>query len=108
MGSVPVVGPYVQRLAIGGTEYGHHTLTRFFALHAGLLPLVMIVLTFVHVALFRRHGLTYKQPKRGADAHVLGGPGAAGCGGVPRRCWRRCCCWSSWPRLTGKGYWGRN
>src|SRR5205823_8185913 len=28
--AVPVVGPALQKLIIGGTEYGHHTLTRFF------------------------------------------------------------------------------
>jgi ubiquinol-cytochrome c reductase cytochrome b subunit len=31
---VPLVGPKLQQLVVGGTDYGHHTLTRFFALHA--------------------------------------------------------------------------
>ena len=35
-------GGKLQALVVGGTEYGHHTLTRFFALHAGLLPLSLI------------------------------------------------------------------
>src|SRR2546425_2709160 len=34
----PFIGPELQKLIIGGTDYGHHTLTRFFALHAGVLP----------------------------------------------------------------------
>ena len=34
----PVIGPALQKVIIGGTDYGHHTLTRFFALHAGVLP----------------------------------------------------------------------
>ncbi len=38
---VPVIGPPIQRLMLGGTEYSHHTLTRFFALHAGLLPVIL-------------------------------------------------------------------
>ena len=38
MNLVPFAGPEMQKLVIGGTEYGHHTLTRFFALHAGVLP----------------------------------------------------------------------
>ena len=38
MALVPVVGEPLQRLVVGGSEYGHHTLTRFFALHAGVLP----------------------------------------------------------------------
>jgi ubiquinol-cytochrome c reductase cytochrome b subunit len=67
-GVVPVVGPIQQRLLVGGVEYGHHTLTRFFALHAGLLPGLVVALTVGHVYLFRRHGITAKQPPAGPDA----------------------------------------
>jgi len=66
--AVPLVGPELQKLIIGGTDYGHHTLTRFFALHAGVLPGAMIALIVGHVMLFRRHGLTAKLPKRRPDA----------------------------------------
>src|SRR5215467_3140398 len=38
LGITPVVGHALQKIVIGGSEYGHHTLTRFFALHAGVLP----------------------------------------------------------------------
>src|SRR4051794_32089035 len=105
MATVPLVGPAVQRLAVGGTEYGHHTLTRFFALHAGLLPLLMIGLTFVHVALFRRHGLRYKEPKRAADAtfwvdQVL--RDGVACLAVLATVLLLVI----WPKVTGKGYWG--
>ena len=64
MGLAPVAGPALQKLVIGGTEYGHHTLTRFFALHAGVLPALLVVAVAGHVALFRRHGITAKQPYR--------------------------------------------
>src|SRR5262245_58701244 len=37
MSLVPA-GGVIQKLVVGGTEYGHATLTRFFALHAGVLP----------------------------------------------------------------------
>ncbi|MEZ4425986.1 MAG: cytochrome b N-terminal domain-containing protein [Gemmatimonadota bacterium] len=63
----PVIGPSLQRLMVGGAEYGHHTLTRFFALHAGVLPASLIGLIAAHVYLFRRHGLTVKQPVKRAD-----------------------------------------
>ena len=56
-------------MVVGGTDYGHHTLTRFFALHAGVLPGLLIVFLVLHVALFRRHGICYKQPDREATAH---------------------------------------
>ncbi len=64
MGIVPVLGPALQRLVIGGPDYGHHTLTRFFALHAGFLPACVVVLLVWHIFLFRRHGITAKDPKR--------------------------------------------
>ncbi|MBW3533705.1 MAG: cytochrome b N-terminal domain-containing protein [Gemmatimonadetes bacterium] len=64
----PVVGPALQRMLIGGAEYGHHTLTRFFAIHAGLLPLLTILLVLGHIYLFRYHGITPKKPARGPDA----------------------------------------
>src|SRR6266513_1531654 len=68
MAIAPVVGPQLQRLVLGGSEYGHHTLTRFFALHAGVLPGAIIVLLTAHIYLFRRHGLTPKLPLRKPDA----------------------------------------
>ena len=65
----PLLGPTIQRLIVGGAEYGHHTLTRFFALHAGVLPALIVVLVAGHIALFRRHGITAAMPKRRPDAH---------------------------------------
>ena len=66
--SIPLVGPPLQRLVIGGSDFGHYTLTRFFALHAGILPALLVLLIIAHVALFRRHGITARQPLRGPDA----------------------------------------
>src|SRR5262245_19759787 len=63
----PVVGSELQKLIIGGAQYGHHTLSRFFALHAGVLPAGIIALLVAHIYLFRRHGLTAKEPKRKPD-----------------------------------------
>src|SRR6266478_7375036 len=68
MGITPLIGPQLQRLVLGGAEYGHHTLTRFFALHAGVLPGAVIALLTAHIYLFRRHGLTAKLPLRKPDA----------------------------------------
>jgi len=67
VGMSPGLGPVMQPLVVGGANYGHHTLTRFFALHAGLIPGLIIVLIVGHVYLFRRHGLTPKQPLKGPD-----------------------------------------
>ena len=61
-GLVPLIGPSLQQLVVGGPDYGHHTLTRFFALHAGFLPGTLIAFLVVHLTLFRKHGLCAKQP----------------------------------------------
>lgn len=67
MSATPVVGEQVQILAQGGREYGHLTLTRFFALHAGILPALLVGFLVLHLHVFRRHGLTPKEPRRGPD-----------------------------------------
>ncbi len=67
MALVPVAGPQLQKLVVGGSEYGNLTLTRFFALHAGVLPAALIFFLVLHVYMFRRHGLTYKLPLRSRD-----------------------------------------
>src|SRR5262249_48545608 len=54
----PGIGKEVQQLAVGGSAYGHHTLTRFFAMHTGVLPVLLIGALGIHIALFRRHGIT--------------------------------------------------
>jgi ubiquinol-cytochrome c reductase cytochrome b subunit len=66
--AVPLVGPALQKIIIGGPEYGHLTLTRFFALHAGVLPATITALVVGHIYLFRRHGIKAKEPRRRPDA----------------------------------------
>jgi len=68
VGGVPLLGDAMQRVVVGDANYGHHTLTRFFALHAGILPGAMVLLIVVHIALFRKHGLTPAEPRRKPDA----------------------------------------
>jgi ubiquinol-cytochrome c reductase cytochrome b subunit len=64
----PLIGPELQKIVVGGTDYGHHTLTRFFALHAGIIPGAIIAFIVAHIFLFRKHGLTPKEPRRRPDA----------------------------------------
>ena len=68
VGIVPVIGGDLQKIIIGGSDYGHHTLTRFFALHAGVLPGALVTLVVVHIYLFRRHGITEAKPATRAGA----------------------------------------
>jgi ubiquinol-cytochrome c reductase cytochrome b subunit len=69
MGGAPVVGPYLQKVVVGGGDYGNQTLTRFYGLHVGLLPALFVLALAAHVALFRRHGLT---PPRHAHRRATG------------------------------------
>lgn len=65
--SLPPGGAMMQKLVVGGREYGHATLTRFFALHAGVLPGLLVAVLALHVALFRKHGITAKSSIKRAD-----------------------------------------
>jgi quinol-cytochrome oxidoreductase complex cytochrome b subunit len=56
--AVPVLGGVSKRLLLGGESYNEHTLSRFFILHAAVLPVTMIMLTGIHIAFIRLHGVT--------------------------------------------------
>lgn len=57
-GNLPGAGAWLAKIIVGGAEYGHHTVTRFYALHVGVLPPLLIVLVIAHLVVFRRHGVT--------------------------------------------------
>ncbi len=63
-GTFPVIGAWLQSLLVGGADYGHQTLTRFYTLHVFVLPAALVALLVAHVALFRKHGVT---PPQSAD-----------------------------------------
>lgn len=56
--SIPVLGPIVRELMLGGTEVGDATLGRFFALHVAVLPLALLLLTSLHLFLIRYQGIS--------------------------------------------------
>ncbi len=55
---MPVIGPILQLLLRGGTNVGAMTLTRFYAIHALLLPALLVPLLIVHIGLAWRKGPT--------------------------------------------------
>ncbi len=59
VGTTPLFGAWLQRFMQGGAEYGTLTLTRFYALHVGVLPASLAALLAGHIALFRKHGVTF-------------------------------------------------
>jgi ubiquinol-cytochrome c reductase cytochrome b subunit len=54
-GALPLAGPAASRLMAGGPNVGAATLTRFYALHVVLLPLLAFLFAGVHLLLLRRH-----------------------------------------------------
>jgi ubiquinol-cytochrome c reductase cytochrome b subunit len=60
MGTVPG-GEIPKVLLQGGTEYGNLTLTRFYAVHVFVLPIGLLSLLVLHIALFRKHGVTHPE-----------------------------------------------
>ncbi len=63
--SVPVVGVFLKRMLLAGDRYNENTLSRFFVLHAAVLPVAMIVLIGLHILLVRLLGVT--ELKRGNE-----------------------------------------
>ena len=72
-GVVPVIGGDIQKVVVGGSDYGHHTLTRFFALDAGVLPASLIGLIVFIIFLLRKQGITRPNhaPKAGANSPTV-------------------------------------
>ena len=60
IGTTPLIGPELQKLLQGGSEYGSFTITHFYALHTYVLPGIIIGALLLHLYLFRRHGVTPK------------------------------------------------
>jgi len=70
--TVPYVGDFIKQMMLGGSEYNEHTLSRFYVLHAALLPATMIFLLFIHISLIRLQGVTefkFEDEPVGKPAH---------------------------------------
>jgi ubiquinol-cytochrome c reductase cytochrome b subunit len=55
-GTIPMIGHLIEPLLRGGEAMGQLTLSRFFVLHAVLLPGMLLALIGVHLVAFRRFG----------------------------------------------------
>ena len=90
-GNLPGIGDFHQTIVVGGPEYGNHTLTRFYALHVGILPPVdrrADGAAHRHLSPPRRHRAQGRRGRR----RVLARPGVQGSGGLPGGLWRH-----AWP-----------
>jgi ubiquinol-cytochrome c reductase cytochrome b subunit len=57
-GRVPVVGPGMVHLLLGGEAVGGQTLSRFFALHVFVVPAALIFFLILHLYLVLKHGIS--------------------------------------------------
>jgi len=61
-GRVPVIGPWLARLLMGGQTVGGATLSRFFAYHVFFIPAIIFAMVALHLGLVLRHGIS-EMPK---------------------------------------------
>lgn len=57
-GSVPWIGPLIQKLLIGASQIGTLTLTRFFTFHVGVVPALIAALVGLHLYLVIKQGIS--------------------------------------------------
>ena len=71
-GAFPWIGHRLQTTLQGGNDLGNLTLTRFFGFHVFILPVLLAVFVVIHIAVFRRHGVTARssRPKAEVDART--------------------------------------
>lgn len=56
--AVPLLGHFLKQMLLAGDGYNERTLSRFYILHAAILPATITLLVVVHIALLRLHGVT--------------------------------------------------
>lgn len=57
-GNLPVIGEFIKAFLRGGIDVTGDTLTRFYAFHVSVLPLITICLIGLHVLLVQYHGMS--------------------------------------------------
>jgi quinol-cytochrome oxidoreductase complex cytochrome b subunit len=56
--STPFVGGFLKAMMLGGETYNQATLSRFFVIHAAILPVTITLLVVVHITIIRLQGVT--------------------------------------------------
>ncbi len=57
-GNLPLIGPAIKIFLRGGFDVTQETLTRFYAFHVSVLPMISLVIIGVHVLLVQVHGMS--------------------------------------------------
>jgi quinol-cytochrome oxidoreductase complex cytochrome b subunit len=61
--TTPLIGGFLKNMMLGGDSYNEATLSRFFILHAAVLPVTMVALIALHITVIRLQGVTEFQFK---------------------------------------------
>jgi len=56
--SIPFVGKFMKELLLAGETYNPRTLSRFYVLHAAVLPAAIVLLLLVHITFIRLQGIS--------------------------------------------------
>lgn len=67
--ATPLIGGFLKNMMLGGETYNQATLSRFFVLHAAILPVTIVLLVAVHITVIRLQGITefrFKDEESGA------------------------------------------
>jgi len=56
--TIPLVGQFAKRMLLAGDTYNENTVSRFYILHAAVLPATLIGLLTVHIAILRLQGVS--------------------------------------------------
>ncbi len=59
--TVPLVGTMLKRMLLAGDGYNADTVSRFYVLHAAVMPALMVALIVVHIAVIRLQGVSELQ-----------------------------------------------
>ena len=57
VGTTPIIGDLLKRVLRGGAALSQLTLSRFFILHAAIVPAILLALIPLHIVAFRRFGV---------------------------------------------------
>jgi cytochrome b6 len=66
---VPLIGPFFGKVARGGSDVTGATLTRFYAIHVAVLPMLTTFLLGLHLFMVQKHGMSVPP-----DVERAGGP----------------------------------
>ncbi len=66
---IPLIGAPILYLLRGGEDVTANTLTRFFNLHIGFLPTILLILIVLHIIFIRMHGVAKLEDKEDEETY---------------------------------------